>query len=232
MGAIVDSSKISQLMTAHQRKVEFDTLDHRPDAIWAKCHALVGVETLVVMAVEFSLAIGRGTHDVNFVTALVATAIESFPLEFLLGDKAYLCELVLEWLKKKGLRAAISLKKGWFKQHDRVYREHVTELVEWFEQNENRDFHEVYRLRPKCEALFTVLKRKAQGYCWSRGRPRRDTSGLSTAWTNELLCKFIYVNLLATVDLEKQTGIQIDYLIPSRHFPPPDDPLLKSRKAA
>lgn len=50
----------------------------------------------------------------------------------------------------------------------------------------------------------------------------------SAAWINEFLCKFIYVNFRMTVNLEEETGVRIDYLIPSRRFPPPDEPLLKS----
>lgn len=89
IGAIIDSSKVSQLMTAHQKAAEYDFHDKRPDAEWMKCHALVGVETQVVMAVEFSGVYGSGTHDLNFLEPLVETAIATFPLEYLLGDKAY-----------------------------------------------------------------------------------------------------------------------------------------------
>jgi hypothetical protein len=85
---------------------------------------------------------------------------------------------------------------------------------------------EYYRLRPKIEGLFSLLKRVSEGYCWSRGRPRTDVP-VSTAWQNELLCKFIYLNLRTTVQLQEQTGVSIDYLLSSRFFPPPDEPLIR-----
>ena len=51
---------------------------------------------------------------------------------------------------------------------------------------------------------------------------------MSTAWKNETLCKFIYMNLRATVLLEEETGVDIDYRLSSRFFPPPDEPLLRA----
>lgn len=231
IGAIIDSSKISQLMTAHQKSVEYDVYDKRPGADWMKCHALVGVQTLVVMAVEFSGIYGQGTHDVKFLQPLVESAVGTFPLEYLLGDKAYLTEQTPTWLAERGIKAVVPIKKRWFRDENKSYSEALTHLVEWFDRNDNRDFHEVYRLRSKVECLFSVLKRTADGCCWSRGRKRRPPNGNEpcTAWINELLCKFIYVNLRATVNLEAETGIRIDYRVPSRRYPAPDNPLLFRR---
>lgn len=233
VGAIIDSSKVSQLMTAHQRTVEYDVHDQRPGADWMKAHALVGVETLVVMGVQFSGIYGQGTHDNNFLLPLVDEAVQTFSLEYLLGDKAYLSEAGVDELGKRGIRAVIPVKKRWFREEKRGYNEALAHLVAWFDRNENRDFHEVYRFRPKVECLFSVLKRVADGYCWSRGRKRevRNANEPCVAWMNELLCKFIYVNLRTTVLLEEETGVKIDYLVPSRRFPAPDEPLLKSNVA-
>jgi len=66
---------------------------------------------------------------------------------------------------------------------------------EWHDHRQ-ADFHEVYRLRPKIESFFSMLKRAADGYCWSRGRPHKDADGRRiengetpcTAWINEALC--------------------------------------------
>lgn len=194
-----------------------------------KCHALVGVETMVVMAVEFSGTYGKGTHDVNFIKPLVEKAIRDFPLQFLLADEAYLSEEMPEWLAARGLKAVIPIKKKWFKDEAGAYNEALSHLVAWFERNQNRDFHEVYRLRPKIECLFSLLKRVTEGYCWARGRKRsvRNANEPCVAWMNEVLCKFIYLNLRATVTLEEETGIKVDYLVPSRRFPQPDEPLLQ-----
>lgn len=115
-----------------------------------------------------------------------------------------------------------------------MYNLPLMHLLDWFGRNNNRDFHEVYRLRSKVECLFSVLKSCADGYCWSRGRKRetKNANEPCTAWMNELLCKFIYTNLRTTVRLEEETGVRIDYLVPSRAFPEPDEPLLPPRKAA
>ena len=231
IGAIIDSSKVSQLMTAHYKEVEYNNHDKRPNADWMKAHTLVGVETLAVMAVEFSGVYGEGTHDSNFMMPLVSSAIETFPLEFLLADKAYLSENTPQWLGDRGIKAVIPLKKNWFREGGAAYKTPLLELIEWYTQNSNRDFHEVYRLRPKIECLFSIVKRMFDGYCWSRGRKRKilNANEPCTAWINELLCKFIATNLRLTILLEEETGVSIDYRVTSRCFPAPDVPLLKSR---
>ena len=233
IAAIVDSSKMSQLMTAHYKEVEYNNRDKRPTADWMKCHALVGVETLVVMAVEFSGSRGDNTHDTNFLKPLVDAALGTFPLELLLGDKAYLTEEIPEWLASRStpIRAGIPIKKGWFRSEKRTYNQALVDLIEWYDRNNNRDFHELYRLRPKVECLFSILKRVADGYCWTRGRKRtaKNADEPCVAWINETLAKLTYVNLRTTVSLEEETGVKIDYLVPSRAFPVPAQPLVPRR---
>jgi hypothetical protein len=171
----------------------------------------------------------QGSHDINFLKALVTKALETFNLQFLLADKAYLATEHLDWLWEKSIKAAIPLKKGWFQEAGASYHQAIIELVKWFNEDNNRSFHEVYRLRPKIEALFSILKRMSQEYCWSRGRRSEASKNADepcTAWINETLCKFIFLNLRTTVSLEDETGYEIDYTLPSRHFPAPDVPLL------
>jgi hypothetical protein len=181
------------------------------------------------MDVAFSGVYGAETHDINFLPPLVDSAIGTFPLEYVLADKAYLSQAILERLAERGIRPVIPVKKRWF-QEGKCYNEAVVNLAEWFHRNGNKDFHESYRFRSKIECLFSVLKRVADGYCWSRGRKRkiRNANEPCVAWINELLCKFIYLNLRTTVNLEEETGVKIDYLVPSRRFPAPDNPLLRN----
>jgi hypothetical protein len=89
IAAIVASSKVSQMRSAHSRYVEYGD-DVRDAADWLKMHVLVGVETLICMAVMFSGNRGAGTHDVNFILALVKKALKVFGLRYVLADKAYL----------------------------------------------------------------------------------------------------------------------------------------------
>jgi len=81
----------------------------------------------------------------------------------------------------------------------------------------------------------------AEGFCWSRGRPRKDADGYRvenakepcTAWINETLCKVIYVNLRLTVQYEIATGYPMNYLTDT-FFPslPPDENSSRSRSAS
>ena len=80
----------------------------------------------------------------------------------------------------------------------------------------------------KIEALFSHLKRLADGYCWSRGRIRQvsNVNGPCTARMNELLCKFIFINLRMIVTREEMTGIKANYLFSDRFFPAPTEELI------
>jgi hypothetical protein len=192
-----------------------------------KAHTLIGVESMVIMGVKFSGTLGDKTHDINFLEELVTFGLKTFDLKFLLADKAYLSDDILGWLWRKGIRAAIPVKKKWDKETKHHY-EAAKHLVDWYDKK-RRDFDEVYRLRSKIEGLFSLLKRLANGFCWSRGRPRGENAKEPcVAWRNETLAKYIYLNLRATVSLEEETGVKVNYLVPERRFPSPAEPLLRA----
>ena len=226
-GAIVDSTKLSQTPTAHARYIEYGG-DEREGADWMKVHTLVGVETLVVMAVQFSGSREGGTHDVNFALPLVEEALKTFRLEFLLGDKAYLSEKVLGWLWQRSIKAVIPVKMHWDAATKTSFYEAAAYLVEWFDKRQ-QDFHEKFRFRPKIESLYSALKRVTSGFVWSRGRRRREMANADapcTAWINETLCKLLYLNIRTTVAYQELTGCTIDYTVPGRCFPQlPEDVL-------
>jgi hypothetical protein len=222
--AILDSTFFSQLRTASYRLTTYGP-NEAEGAEWLQCNVISGAETNVVMDVIFS---PKRTHDSFYLTKLVESALRTFTLKNIIGDKGYLSGPNIGWLHRIGLRGFIPVKKGWrseTKEPEDV--EACTELVERYD-NHQRDFHEVYRLRVKIEGIFSVVKRVADGHCWSRGRVRTVESleGPRDAWTNELLCKFIYVNLRATVTREAMTGYDANYLIPDKFFPAPAEPLV------
>jgi len=230
--AIVDSSKISQMRSAHSRFVEYGN-DERENADWMKLHAIIGAETLICLAAEFSgTNSGNGqypVHDVNFIMPLVEKTRGVFNLKYLLADKAYFSETVIGGLKKMGMQAVIPVKKRIDGKNMKVYYEEVQQLVEWFDKR-HASFHEIYRLRVKVESFFSMLKSVTSGFCWSRGRPRKDATGQvvdnslqpCTAWKNESLCKIIYVNLRITVVHELMAGYHMSYHSDA-FFPPIDD---------
>jgi hypothetical protein len=235
--AIVDSSKMSQMRSAHSRWVEYGD-DERENADWMKLHALVGVETLVCMSVDFSgTNSGDGkypVHDVNFILPLVEKTRGIFNLRFIFADKAYLSERVVGELREMGMQAVIPVKKRVDGKKMKVHFEAFQHLVEWFDKRQP-DFHEKYRVRSKVESFFSFLKSVTSGFCWSRGRPRKDADGTiidnslvpCTAWKNETLCKVNYVNLRITVNYELSTGYHMSYLSDT-FFPsiPEDDRLV------
>jgi hypothetical protein len=244
IGAIIDSSKVSQMSTAHYRRVQYEG-DERPGADWMRCHAIVGVETLVCMAVQFGPNRGVGeTGDSLFLQPLMVEALKLFRLHYLLADKAYFKRENIEWLWEQGVRAVISAKKNTIREKDARGKRRDAEifhpywdLIKWFDERQ-ADFREIYRLRPKIEGFFSLLKREAEEHMWSRGRAHKHPDGTRTfepmndgpctAWKNEALCKFIFMNLRATNTLQEETGVEIDYLVPGRCFPEPLEPLLRA----
>jgi hypothetical protein len=145
-GAIVDSSKMSQMRTAHSRWVEYGD-DERENADWMKLHALVGVETLICMCVDFSgTNSGNGeylVHDVNFILPLVEKTRGIFNLRFIFADKAYLSEKVVGELREMGMQAVIPVKKRVDGKKMKVHYEAFQHLIEWFDDRQG-DFHEKY----------------------------------------------------------------------------------------
>jgi hypothetical protein len=225
--AMVDESKLSQMRTAHARKVDYEG-DIRDEANWMNCHALVGVETTIVMAVTFSLNHGKGTHEIKYLKELMLKALPTFRIRYLLGDKAYLSEDIIGWLWERSIRAFIPVKKRWDVRTKKFHYEACADLIERYDKHQ-RIFHAVYRFRVKIESLFSHLKDVAGGFIWSRGRwnkSAKDATTPCTAWINEALCKFIYVNLRTTVTTEETTGFQIDYLVRNCFFPPVDEPVI------
>jgi Transposase DDE domain len=236
---ILDSSKFSQLETAHYRMVAYgegnlEDRDKRPSARWMKCHALVGVESMACFAVKFSKNAKDkddpedAAADIRFFVALMEQALATLDVKTVLADKGYLAEWVLGWCWERGIKAIIPIKKTWDLATKTAYYEASKMLVELFE-NKRRVFDEMFRWRVKVEAFFSVLKRVVDGYCMSRGRPRRDPETnkmlpdleqpLQTAWVNETLCKIIYMNLRRTVEWEERTQVRANYVIQDRVFP-------------
>jgi hypothetical protein len=218
VAAMVDSSKMSQMRSAHSRWVEYGD-DERTAADWMKMHAMVGVETMVCMAVIFSGSAGEGTHDVNFLLPLLEKVRGLFTLRYLLADKAYLSEETVGRLWETGIQAVIPVKRRWDGVNMKRFYEAYQHLVRWYDDRQ-AEFHEVYRLRVKIESFFSSVKRVTSGFCWSRGRKRIRKNGAiidnavdpCTAWKNETLCKVIYVNLRRIVEYEIATGYAMNFL--------------------
>jgi hypothetical protein len=226
---------MSQVRSAHARWVEYGD-DERDMADWMKMHALVGAESMVCMAVLFSGTRSDGgkylVHDSNFLLPLVDRTKGIFDLRYLLGDKAYLSEKNVGGLWERGIQAVIPVKKDWDFKKAKLFYEPLQHLVRWYDQRQ-ADFHEKYRLRVKVESYFSLIKSVTSGFCWSRGRPRKDAAGNTikddagnpvydlnavkpcTAWINETLCKVIYVNMRLTVEREIATGYKMNYLADS-----------------
>jgi len=206
---LVDSTKLSDAETASYRGSEYRG-DDRPDARWMKTHVLSGLETNAVLAFDFS---EDSVHDSLYYKTLVTTAMKTFPLQFVLADRAYLSEEILGWSQEEyGIKTVIPIKKRWNADTKSRYHEVCAEAVDLYD-NRRKSFDEMFRFRVKIEGVFSVIKRMFHGYVWSKGRRNKGADdGLSQAWRNETICKLIAYNLRCAVIQEIQTSFPMDFL--------------------
>lgn len=214
---IADSTKLSDEETTTYRGMQYRG-DDRPDARWMKCHALSGLESNAILAFEFS---DEAAHDSLYYEKLVSTAMKTFSLKYVLADRAYLSERILGWSKEQfGIEAIIPIKKKWDADTKSRYHEVCRDAVDRYD-NRRKQFDEMYRFRAKIEAVFSVIKRMFYGYVWSKGRANEGAhDGLCQAWRNETICKIIAYNLRCAVIQEIDKGIETNFLMQDRFFPP------------
>jgi hypothetical protein len=225
VSAIVDSTKISQMSTASYQHIFYGN-DERPGVRWLKCHAITGVETSVFMGAIFS---PDNEHDSHYLEPLVRLALRTFALKHVLADKAYLSKKIIAFLAEHEIQPYIPLKKNVsdFRKGSKPEEDAWYAYIDAY--GKANGFENEYRFRCKIEGAFSVLKRMAEAFCWSRGRNPGDAGDEGkpcVAWVNEALCKLIYYNLRVTVRYEAITGITIDYRVPERFFPAPSERLI------
>jgi hypothetical protein len=165
---MVDSSKMSQVRSAHSRWIEYGD-DERDTADWMKLHALVGVETLVCMAAMFSGTKSEGgkylVHDSNFMLPLVDKIREVFGLRYLLADKAYLSEKNVGGLWERGIQAVIPIKKT---GTSRTQKRSMSPSSTWYAGTTRSS---------RTSTSFTVAASKSRASSRSSSASRRASAG-------------------------------------------------------
>ena len=174
---------------------------------WIKLHAMTGVRTNIVTAVEVS---GWRSHDTNYFRPLLTTTAENFTLRDVTADKAYSSKKNLQAVADHGGTPFIP-----FKAHKTegpvpaVHNPNATlpgiEMSAWTRMYHmfayQRDtFLSRYHQRSNVETTFSMIKAKF-------GDSLRSKS--DTGQINEVLCKVIAHNLRVLIACIHEIGLDV-----------------------
>lgn len=174
---------------------------------WVKLHAMTGVRTNIVTAVEMS---GAYSHDTNYFRPLVATTAENFGLRDVSADKAYSSKANLQAVSDAGGTPYIP-----FKSHAAAGPVPAIQGVPLFEPGPEssawlrmyhlfayqRDtFLARYHQRSNVETTFSMIKRKFGDNL----RSKSDEGQM-----NEVLCKVIAHNLCVLIACIHEMGLDV-----------------------
>lgn len=166
---------------------------------WLKLHAMTGVLTNVVTAVEVT---GWRTHDTNYFKPLVAATGENFTMDVVSADKAYSNKANAAHVEKFGATPLIPFK---ITQIEAPRREMLDPSMgsAWDRMFHmfayNRDvFLARYHQRSNVETTFSMIKRKF-------GDSLRSKSDVGQM--NEVLCQVIAHNLCCVIAAIHEIGL-------------------------
>lgn len=159
---------------------------------WVKAHAICGVKTNIVTAVEIA---ERHANDCPQFPALVEKTAENFNVREVPADKAYLSHDNLELVEKLGGTAYVPFKSN------NIAGEAGTlwERMFFYYQFRREEFLKHYHQRSNIESTFSMVKAKFRDHVRSR---------TDTAMKNEVLCKFLCHNIVVVHQSQVELGIE------------------------
>jgi hypothetical protein len=167
---------------------------------WLKAHALVGIQTHAIIAVEVTS--GNAGDAPQFGPLLNRAAHAGFQLKEVLADRAYNSRANFEIAKDLGMTAYIPFKRNQTGQSRGSLTYHQMFL---FFAYHREKFDEHYRHRGQVEVAFGALKQVIG----------EGISSLKfTAQQNELLCKAIAWNITMLIHAMYGIGLLPDFLQP------------------
>jgi transposase len=158
---------------------------------WVKAHAICGVKTNIVTAVEIA---GRDAGDCPMFKPLVEKTAESFTVKEVSADKAYLSHENLALLDGLGGTAYVPFKVNSVQGEAGS----LWEKMYFYYQFRREEFLRHYHLRSNAESTFSMIKAKFRDHVRSRS---------DTAMRNEALCKFLCHNIVVVHQSHIELGI-------------------------
>lgn len=159
---------------------------------WVKVHAVTGVKTNIVTAVEIA---GRDANDCPFFKPLVEQTAKGFSIKEVCGDKQYLSHENLELLERLGGAAFVPFKEGCIPGEAGSAWEKM-----WLMYNLRREeFLARYHQRSNVESTFSMVKAKFGDSVRSR---------TDAAMRNECLAKFLCHNIVVVHQANLELGVE------------------------
>jgi transposase len=159
---------------------------------WVKAHAICGVKTNIVTAVEIG---DRDAGDSPFFKPLVATTAENFTVKEVPADKAYLSHDNLALVHGLGGTAFVPYKVN----SQAGEAGSLWEKMYFYFQFRREEFLKHYHQRSNMESTFSMVKAKFRDHVRSK---------TDVAMKNEVLCKFLCHNLCVVHQSHIELGIE------------------------
>jgi transposase len=188
----VDSTGFTstQLLGTWQAE-KYGSKKHRVEHDWIKLHAMCGVKTNVVTAVEVT---PRNGQDSPQFPPLVETTAANFTMEKVLGDKAYSSYDNLELVRSKGAMPYVP-----FKSYAVASGKSATwDKLLGFYLMHREEFLQAYHKRSNAESTFSAIKRVFGDFVRSR---------TPVSQVNELLLKVLAHNIRCLIHSMYELGI-------------------------
>lgn len=175
---------------------------------WVKAHAICGVKTNIVTAVEIG---GRDAGDSPFFKPLVEKTAENFTVKEVPADKAYLSHDNLALVAGLGGTAYVPYKTN----SQAGEAGSLWEKMYFYYQFRREDFLKHYHQRSNIESTFSMVKAKFRDHVRSK---------TDVAMTNEVLCKFLCHNICVIHQSHIELGIAPVFWGDPRTPQPSDNP--------
>jgi transposase len=158
---------------------------------WVKAHAICGVKTNIVTAVEIG---ARDAADSPFFKPLLEKTAENFTVKEVPADKAYLSHDNLALVDRLGGTAFVP-----FKINSQAGEAGTLwEKMYFYFQFRRQEFLKHYHQRSNIESTFSMVKAKFRDHVRSR---------TDVAMRNEVLCKFLCHNICVVHRSHIELGI-------------------------
>jgi transposase len=162
---------------------------------WVKAHAICGVKTNIVTAVEI---LGRDANDCPVFKPLVETTALNFTVKEVPADKGYLSNDNLAQVEALGGTAYVPFKSN------SVAGEAGTlwEKTYFYYQFRREEFLKHYHQRSNAESTFSMVKAKFRDHVRSK---------TDVAMANEVFCKFLCHNICVVIQSQCELGIEATF---------------------
>jgi transposase len=163
---------------------------------WIKAHAICGVKTNVVTAVEI---LDRNAGDSPQLPALVNRTVASgFTVKEVPADKAYLSHVNLNLIAGLGAEPFVPFKVN----SQQGEAGSVWEKMHLYYQLRREEFLAHYHKRSNAESTFSMVKAKFRDHVRSKTQ---------AAMVNEVLCKFLCHNICVLIQSQCELGIDVTF---------------------